>query len=453
MITKEDYFAQLPKEIKQGFSELNVGYHLRKAHINKLTGYSCFNVFKLVFLLVFQYKNWFRAHQSKKAGDLPGKDTVYRFLNTPTFNWRQFLLSLSSEMIRLLKPLTSDQRVTAFILDDSVYSRNRSKSVELLAKVFDHSTHKYLKGFQMLTLGWTDSASFIPVDFALMSSSKKDSRIQEINETIDKRTSEYKRRAEAIKPKPTVVSDLLDHALNKGIIADYVLMDSWFTQAPLIKTVTDKGLFVIGMVKQLKQRYLYNGQRLTFPELYAKANPSMGKKDILGSIHVTLENGIPAKILFIRNRNKRSEWLAILSTDTTLDNEEIVRIYGMRWDIEVFFKCNKSLLNLEKEFQGRSYDMLISHTTIVYTRYILIAWQMRKEADPKTFGNLFYILCEDVKDMDYLTALQSLIDIFQTLAEAKVVLDMDIFKSQMNKWLAALPSYFKQCLNISRCES
>lgn len=63
---------------------------------------------------------------------------------------------------------------------------------------------------------------------------------------------------------------------------------------------------------------------------------------------------------------------------------------------------------------------------------------MRKEVDSKTFGNLFFELCEDVKDMDYLIALQSHIEIFQTLAEDKVVLDMDIFKSQMTKWLAAL---------------
>ena len=108
---------------------------------------------------------------------------------------------------------------------------------------------------------------------------------------------------------------------------------------------------------------------------------------------------------------------------------------------------------LEKEFQGRSYDMLISHTTIVFTRYILIAWQMRKEEDPKTIGNLFYILCEDVKDIDFITALQSLIDLFQTLAEAKVSLNMDIFKNQMNKWLVTIPNYIKQCLNITVCES
>ncbi|WP_339199421.1 hypothetical protein [Aeribacillus sp. FSL k6-2211] len=51
MITNKDYFAQLPKEIKQGFSELNIGYHLRKANITKLSGYSCLTVFKLIFLL------------------------------------------------------------------------------------------------------------------------------------------------------------------------------------------------------------------------------------------------------------------------------------------------------------------------------------------------------------------------------------------------------------------
>jgi hypothetical protein len=39
---------------------------------------------------------------------------------------------------------------------------------------------------------------------------------------------------------------------------------------------------------------------------------------------------------------------------------EIIRIYALRWDIEVFFKCAKSLLRLQKEFQGRSFDLLIS---------------------------------------------------------------------------------------------
>ncbi|MCM3763337.1 transposase, partial [Alkalihalobacillus oceani] len=84
---------------------------------------------------------------------------------------------------------------------------------------------------------------------------------------------------------------------------------------------------------------------------------------ILRSVHTTMANGIPVKVVFVQNRNKKSEWLAILSTDCTLSEHEIVRLYGMRWDIEIFFKTTKSLLRLQKEFQGMSYDLLISHTT------------------------------------------------------------------------------------------
>ncbi|AWI11130.1 IS4 family transposase [Caldibacillus thermoamylovorans] len=453
MITKKEYFAQLPKEIKDGFSELQIGKHLRKAGIIKACGYSCLSIFQLLFLLVFQYRNWYHALQSKKAADLPGKDTIYRFLNSSTYNWRTFLLSLSSEVIRRVKQTISKRRVTVFIVDDSIYSRNRSKSVELLAKVFDHSTRQFVNGFQLLTLGWSDGFTFVPIDFALLSSANQKNRLNEIHSSIDKRTTGYKRRLEALEAKPNMVLKLVEHALDKGIFADYVLMDTWFTHAPLVEKIHSKGLFVIGMVKQLKQRYLFNGERFTLEQLYRKAKRDIGKKETIGSIHATLHTGLPVKIVFVRNRNNQSEWLAILSTDTTLSNEEIVRIYGMRWDIETFFKFSKSFLHLAKEFQGRSYDMMISHTTIVFTRYILIAWQLRKEEDPKTMGNLFLFLCDEVKEMDFKTALLQLISLFQTLAEAKVYLSMDIFQCQLSNWITSLPRYIKDCLHISVCES
>jgi hypothetical protein len=60
------------------------------------------------------------------------------------------------------------------------------------------------------------------------------------------------------------------------------------------------------------------------------------------------------------------------STDRALDAAEVVRIYGMRWSIETFFKFTKSYLKLGTEFQGRSFDMLISHTTVVFSRYLVM---------------------------------------------------------------------------------
>src|SRR5690625_1608884 len=104
------------------------------------------------------------------------------------------------------------------------------------------------------------------------------------------------------------------------------------------------------MVKKLKKRYIVDDNRVELDELYRLATLTDGKKGILRSIHTTQANGIPVKVIFVRNRNKRSDWLAILSTDCTLSDHEIIRIYGIRWDIEVFFKMTKSLLKLQKNF-------------------------------------------------------------------------------------------------------
>ena len=48
-------------------------------------------------------------------------------------------------------------------IDDSMFSRNCSKKVELLARVYDHVSHSYVKGFRMLTLGWSDGNTFLPL--------------------------------------------------------------------------------------------------------------------------------------------------------------------------------------------------------------------------------------------------------------------------------------------------
>lgn len=102
-----------------------------------------------------------------------------------------------------------------------------------------------------------------------------------------------------------------------------------------------------------------------------------------------------------------------MSTDCTLTEQEIIRIYGMRWDIEFFFKTTKSLLKLQKEFQGRSYDSMIAHTSIVFTRYIVLSWQHRCSTDERTLGGMFYELCDEINELDWAVALQQLIELFE----------------------------------------
>jgi hypothetical protein len=103
---------------------------------------------------------------------MPANDTYYRFLKNPKYGWRNFLVTLSNSVISAFKPLTSEKRVTAFIVDDSLYSRSRSKHVEGLARIHDHTTKKFVSGFAMFTLGWSDACSFIPVNFSMLSAAK-----------------------------------------------------------------------------------------------------------------------------------------------------------------------------------------------------------------------------------------------------------------------------------------
>lgn len=205
------------------FATLRIGKALRNAGISKSFGLSSLAIFRIVFSLVFEGKNWFRFLESDRGANLPGKDVVYRFLNQSSFAWRRFLHTLSLRIVRHFESHISSKRVRVFIVDDSVLSRNRSKKAELLARVFDHSTGKFSKGYTMLTLGWSDGFSFAPLDFVMLSSAKFANRLCEMVSPLSRRSHGYKRRMEAFSRKPDAVVGLLDQALIAGFTADYVL--------------------------------------------------------------------------------------------------------------------------------------------------------------------------------------------------------------------------------------
>ena len=432
--TKDDF----SKTIK----ELQIGKLLRRSNISKNCGISAFEVFQFLLLLVFQGKNLFRFLNSKHKDQAVSKNTYYRFLNEPSYNWGKFLLLLAVKVTTAFNLLTRPERVNVLILDDSVIKRNRSKSVELLARVYDHVEHKFQKGFTLLTLGWSDGYSFIPTGFNMLSSANKSNRYNEISDAIDHRSNGYRIRKESMMHKTDAAIQLIENALNAGIKAQYVLMDTWFTTEPMIGAILNTGLDVIGMVKQLKQRYTYNGKQYKLQEL-KKFVCFDGARNIFGSLIVTTKTGIPVKIVFVRNRNKKSECLYILSTDTSLSDAEIVRIYGNRWSIECFFKSSKSFLKLGTEFQSHNYGAMVSHTTIVFTRYIILEWIRRNQNDQKTYGELFYMFCDDIQDMDLTNALQSLMALFVEHISNLSADITSVIKCKVSEWIGSQASFIQ----------
>ena len=436
MIYQNNSFENTENQFSKTIKELQIGKLLRKSNIRKSCGVPASEVFQFLLLLVFQGKNLFRFLNSKRKDQAVSKNTYYRFLDEYSYNWRKFLLLLAAKVTSAFDSLTRPERVKTLILDDSVITRNRSKKVELLARVYDHVNHKFQKGFTLLTLGWSDGYSFIPVGFNMLSSANKSNRYQEVSDKIDRRTNGYKARKESMMKKTDAAVLLVERALDAGIQADYVLMDTWFTTEPMIQSLLAIGMDVIGMVKQLKQKYIYHGKEYTLPQLKKYMQHENGDS-ILGSIIVfTKKENIPVKIVFVRNRNKKSECLYLLSTDCNLNETEIIRIYGNRWSIEVFFKASKSCFKLGTEFQSRSYDSIVSHTTIVFSRYPLLEWIRRHRNDQKTYGELFYMFCDDIQDMDLTSALKSLMALFMEQLNTFTADITDVIKCKLQDWMS-----------------
>ena len=118
-------------------------------------------------------------------------------MRSSNFCWRRFLLKLTFGVHKFIDVLTSKDRKSVLILDDSTIERSRSKKLELLAKVHDHWAGRVLKGFKLLTLARSDGSTLLSIDFVLRSSANKKQRYQEVFKDIDKRSYGARRRQEA----------------------------------------------------------------------------------------------------------------------------------------------------------------------------------------------------------------------------------------------------------------
>ena len=242
-----------------------------------------------------------------------------------------------------------------------------------------------------------------------------------------------------------LLETMVKRILANGIRAQYLLMDSWFTM-PATVTALAEHIDVIGMVKKTsKIFYRYNGHGMDLMAIYSKLKKRRGRAKILASAQVQLKDGRKAKLVFVRDKRKK-DWLALLSTDTTLPDADVIRIYGKRWDIEVFFKMAKQHLKLAKEIQCRDFDALIAHTSIVFMRYMFLAYQCRIETDHRTFGDLFYYCCDEVNDISFIEALYRIL----TLAADQLIRLGNFCEKTASTFFDAIMNTALQCVGLSK---
>ena len=438
---------QISKTIRKFFTRFRVASALKSAGAYHKKGTPVIQIYQYLFLLIFSNRSMYMNLVSGRNLPSFAKDTVYRFMKTSQINWIRFTTILVSRIIKdAVVPLNDASRENVLIIDDSMFERNRSKKVELLAKTYDHAKRAYKFGFRMLTLGWSDGSTFLPVNSILLSTDNKKNRINEAKE-MDKRTVGYKRRQLAMTKGTIAMLELLKAAKSAVIPAKYVLFDSWFTSPSSLHAVTGLGYNVIGIVKKTpKMFFRYQGEDMPLTAIYKKNKKRRGRSRYLLSVEVeAIKDGksIPAKVVYVRNKNKRNEYLCLISTDISLSEDEIIRLYGKRWDIEVFFKVCKSYLHLSKECNSLSYDAMSAHTAVVFTRYMMLSIESREANDNRSLGELFLYFTDEMSDITWIQAFQMLLQMFRTMLAESSELSDDKIDELMDAFINALPSLLR----------
>ena len=389
--------------ISSFFCDFGIGNLLRKCNAQKEKGVPVLDIFKYKLCNVFAGRSMYMQQKTGSFKESFSKNTFYRFLNSPKTNWLRFTTLLSKKVADTIEPLTSEDRVNAFVVDDTLFERTSCKKTELGSRVFDHTSMKYCKGYRLMTVGWTDGNTFLPVNSCLLASSKESNLIGPIGK-YDGRSLAARRRKLAQMKGTDVMISLLKTALSEGHRADYVLFDTWFSNPAQLIAVKTLGLDSIAMIKRSSRIfYEYEGKQLSINKIFGmcKKRPGCSKYLLSVSVMIGREEKIPAKIVCVRNKKNKKEWVAFICTNPDLSEEEIIRIYGKRWQIEVFFKTCKSYLNLVGECHSLSYDALTAHVAIVLTRYLMIAMEQRRNEDERTLGEIFYYFTDELSDITF----------------------------------------------------
>lgn len=398
---KNDTFSSICSNFIRKFSILSI---LRGAGARKLRGVPVSRIFG--FLLSSIFANGSSFHQQKFSlpdDDLPSYRGTNRFLSSGKIDWDRVTSETAAAIIREeLEPVhvqeeKEGRRVwRCLIADDTPFKRDRSQQVENAVKCFDHADHSYYNGFRDIHLAYTDGLTTLPLSHCLMSSK---------DDASDRRCHMQMNDA---------LFDMIADVQACGIGADYLLFDSWFGTPKDIRRGAAMGYKVVCMVKKARTRFrLDDGRSLTVKAIFSSARKRRGRSRYLLSTVVTLpDSDLRARLVFVRNRSNRKDWLVLLSTDLDLTEDEVMAAYSNRWNLEVFFKSYKQDLKAVSRCRARKYCVISANCSIAMLQYMILATEKRIQTDQRTLGELFVSILDEGTEEAISRVMEELCSIF-----------------------------------------
>jgi hypothetical protein len=389
---------KLKNPIYKTMQLLNLKTILTKSNFTKKEGVAVHMVMlHFVYMLVMNKKISTFIQQSN---DSLKKDVYYRLLSNSTYNWRSLLTLSTAKILSKLHKIQDAKTIKVLILDDTVEDKVGKNVEGSCDKLWSNKEKRTIRGINVVSLNYSDGFSNFMLDFAIAINKHARVAIEDFTNKVDQRTNAHKRRLETMKGKSQIAIDMVKRAVNNGIYADYLLVDSWYSKPVFIKEMNELGLKVISRIANNNKIWNFIGKEKTLEAIYNKhkalktAKPgTYGKKIKYNYFSVIVEhkNAGKLKVVFIKTKDKL---IPIVSTDLEINDEEIIETYKRRWDIEQGYKELRQHFGFGKE-ENRIYEALIARITLSFFTYNIVSYINRIANEPQTIGGLFKDLeCE-----------------------------------------------------------
>ena len=441
---------KLKNPIYQTIQLLNMKSILTKSNFSKKEGIAVHMVvLHFVYMLVMNKK---LSSFIKQSNDSFKKDVYYRLLANSSYNWRK-LLSLSSlKILSLLHKVQDAKAIRVFIIDDTVEDKV-GKNIEGSSDyIYSNKEKRKIRGINVVSLNYSDGFSNFMLDFAIAVNKHARVKIEDFTNKVDHRTNAHKRRLETMKGKSQIAIDMVKRAVNSGIYADYLLVDSWYSKPVFLQEMNTLGLRVISRMANNKKIWNFIGKEKTLDAIYNKfkkiksvKSGVYGKKVKFTYFSAVVEHkkAGKVKIVFIKTKEKL---IPIVSTDLNINDEEIIEIYKRRWDIEQGYKELREHFGFGRE-ENRIYEALIARITLSFFTYNIVSYINRISNEPQTIGGLFKDLECELHTLAI--AMQTFIAILDEIAKIEEVVNRN---EDLMNIIALLQSVTQKMLGF-RCES
>jgi DDE superfamily endonuclease len=312
------------------------------------------------------------------ALELPGVDpsNLADFFRISPWDPDDLRLPLLEFLIRYLREHHRDPDCPLYAtLDDSLTPKDKgTRKLQSIDWHFDHNQKRTIRGgcHVVLRLHW--GAYHFPLSWRLY---LRESTVRRLNRRRKTRRLRYRSKLELARE---MLQQLIPLLPTRNPV--YVLFDSWYTSAKLVKWVRQQGWHVIAAVKSNRK---VSGQKLTdwhrefkgrsydrvSLELANGQRRTYWVRSLTGRLR-----GVPGEVRVLlsqRGPGVRTPKY-FLCTDLKLSAQEILSRYQHRWSQEVDYWHVKLQLGLG-DFRLQSYEAIEKWYAVVYVTLVYLYWR------------------------------------------------------------------------------